>query len=606
MNFIHHHKSVAKSKSYNQFSNILHLKNAAPQVYDTSRIVPYTHIIRPKISHLEHYIKMNRKTMVIKPPEVEVPAPKNKIYSIIPLNLFQTWHTLNLPPKMKENVDLLKSQNPEFTHYLYDDDMCREFIKQHFDEDVLYTFNKLKPGAYKADLWRYCVLYVHGGIYLDIKYRCVNDFKLIELTNKEYYVKDRPRIINGIYQALMVHLPHNSILLKAIHTIVDYCKHNMYTEITPLCVTGPGLLYHLMKHDDFLSLELENIGDIIIKNNKHILEYYKEYRIEQTNTQKTSHYDSMWRSKDVYHYPTLKSTDTYNFSNHIQQLIDKNTYTFYRGTPTIVEFEDKYIMNIRWVNYTFHQNGSMEYKPRKWVSLNSRFLIDKQFNQLSPEVFLQENNYKGLEDIRIFKYNDNYYYIASLFDDNRNVPVISSDVYTLSTDAYKLNRNIILPDMYDINDIKIYEKNWSFVNYRNELCVIYNWFPLQIGKIDYPTNKMNVIDIKYNIPDYFKDARGSTCGYTTANEIWFVLHKKQSGMIGHNYQHFFAIFDMNMNIIKYSELFKFGDCKVEFCTGLIVQENSVILSYSLMDTQCFVSTYSLENINNLKWYSIQI
>ena len=55
-----------------------------------------------------------------------------KIYSLIPLNLFQTWHTLDLPNDMKKNVDLLKFQNQEFKHFLYDDEMCRNFIKRQF------------------------------------------------------------------------------------------------------------------------------------------------------------------------------------------------------------------------------------------------------------------------------------------------------------------------------------------------------------------------------------------------------------------------------------------------------------------------------------------
>jgi hypothetical protein len=75
---------------------------------------------------------------------------------------------------MRESVELLKSQNPEFTHYLFDDADCREFIAANFDYSVLDAFDRLIPGAYKADLWRYCVLYVRGGIYLDIKYHCVN------------------------------------------------------------------------------------------------------------------------------------------------------------------------------------------------------------------------------------------------------------------------------------------------------------------------------------------------------------------------------------------------------------------------------------------------
>ena len=100
----------------------------------------------------------------------------------IPLNIFQTYHTLDLPPRMRKCVDKLIQNNPEFTHHLYDDNDCRQFIKDNFPLNVVQAFDKLIPGAYKADLWRYCVLYIHGGIYLDIKYNCANKFKLIELT----------------------------------------------------------------------------------------------------------------------------------------------------------------------------------------------------------------------------------------------------------------------------------------------------------------------------------------------------------------------------------------------------------------------------------------
>ena len=137
----------------------------------------------------------------------------------IPLNIYQTWNTLELPPKMKENVELLKQQNPEFTHYLFDDKMCANFIEKYFDKSVLYTYNKLKPGAYKADLFRYCILYKYGGIYLDIKYRCINEFKLIYLTNAEYFVRDHDisNGTNGVYQALLICYPNNKILYDCIN-----------------------------------------------------------------------------------------------------------------------------------------------------------------------------------------------------------------------------------------------------------------------------------------------------------------------------------------------------------------------------------------------------
>ena len=78
---------------------------------------------------------------------------------MIPLNIFQTWKTKELPPKMQEIVNKLKKQNPEFKHYLFDDNDCRNFIKKHFNKDVLQAFDNLIPGAYKADLFRYQILW---------------------------------------------------------------------------------------------------------------------------------------------------------------------------------------------------------------------------------------------------------------------------------------------------------------------------------------------------------------------------------------------------------------------------------------------------------------
>ena len=184
---------------------------------NTSKI---TKIVHKEISntYLSNLIPRPDKIPELdKQPHIENTTVKR----VIPLKIFQTWYTLNLPPKMKKNVKRLQRENPEFEYFLFDDKMCRKFIQEHFDEDVVFAFDKLKPGAYKADLWRYCVLYIHGGIYLDIKMGCVNGFKLTQLTDKEYWVKDCSPA--GIYQAVMVCLPNNHCLYKAIQKIVENC-----------------------------------------------------------------------------------------------------------------------------------------------------------------------------------------------------------------------------------------------------------------------------------------------------------------------------------------------------------------------------------------------
>ena len=115
---------------------------------------------------------------------------KEKYDIIIPPNIFQTWHTKFLPPQMSKAVNTIRILNPGFNYFLFDDNDCREFIKTHFKPDVLDAYDSLIPGAYKADLWRYCVLFIHGGIYMDIKYTPLNGFKFINLTEKEHFVSD--------------------------------------------------------------------------------------------------------------------------------------------------------------------------------------------------------------------------------------------------------------------------------------------------------------------------------------------------------------------------------------------------------------------------------
>lgn len=221
----------------------------------------------------------------------------------IPLNIYQTWYTKNLDEKMQECVDKLKSSNPEFQHYLYDDDDCAKFIKDHFDEDVYYAYNKLIPGAFKADLWRYCVLYINGGVYLDIKYYNVNGFKLIDLTDGEYYVKDIKKNGGGVYNAFMICKAGNKKLLNAINNIVENVKNKFYGG-GALDITGPMLLKREFTEEEIDSMRL-SIGEnecptktCINLDGKPVLAMYKDY-YETRPLNKPSYHD-LWIDKKVY------------------------------------------------------------------------------------------------------------------------------------------------------------------------------------------------------------------------------------------------------------------------------------------------------------------
>jgi mannosyltransferase OCH1-like enzyme len=222
---------------------------------------------------------------------------------VIPCNIYQTWHTKDLPPLMNKHVQHIIKSHPRFTHYLYDDNDCREFIKMNYNSDVLFAFDNLIPGAYKADLWRYCILYKNGGIYMDIKYTCINSFKLLELTRKEHFVLD----VGGhnIYNALMSMKPGNSILLNCINQIVSNVKNKYYGGCC-LSPTGPAMLASFLNNNDYNNIILQHMFDkvnnkkLILMNNIPILKMYEGYYEEQDRYKKVHHYGHLWNIRQVY------------------------------------------------------------------------------------------------------------------------------------------------------------------------------------------------------------------------------------------------------------------------------------------------------------------
>jgi mannosyltransferase OCH1-like enzyme len=246
-----------------------------------------------------HFIIFNKFKYLM-----SIPYPIKTYYNpVIPLNIYQTWHTKNLPEKMMDVTRKIILNNPSFTYYLYDDNECRNFIKENFENSVLNAFDSLVPGAYKADLWRYCILYKNGGIYLDIKYEPVNGFKFINMTEKEHWVLDHDK--NGIYNALMVCKPNNKILLKAIYNIVENVKNKFY-GISALEPTGPLLLSKYFSLLDKLKFDMyhdlyETITNRFIIFNGHIIfKSYNSYLTEHNNNKKVEHYGILWNNRKIY------------------------------------------------------------------------------------------------------------------------------------------------------------------------------------------------------------------------------------------------------------------------------------------------------------------
>jgi mannosyltransferase OCH1-like enzyme len=322
----------------------------------------------------------------------------NKLGSIIPLNIYQFWHSNELPSSVKNSIDNIKRTNPEFTHTLVNEETARHFIKDNYSAEVLAAYDCIVPYAIKADLWRYCVLYKNGGVYLDVKYSCMNKFKFVYLTGHEYFCKDLDESGGGVYNALIVCKAHNNIMLRSINRVVENVKNKFYGQTT-LEPTGPMMLkaFFPTKTINGFPLELKgsNNGLYILYKNCQILAFAKHYRSQQQH-QAQEHWSTYWHNKTMYsddiptQYKIEAFAQTYNALPlcKIQTTVLVSRYN--NTTPNYTTKLNKYNTNI--IMYDVDPPIVKENKVHE-SSAYLKYIIESYYNLSEFTFFIHANEY---------------------------------------------------------------------------------------------------------------------------------------------------------------------------------------------------------------------
>lgn len=198
----------------------------------------------------------------------------------IPKVIYQTWPSLDLPPDVANAVLQVQDANRQFEHHIYDNTTRREFIKEHFPPPVLYAYDSLTPGVYKTDLWAYCILYLRGGIYLDINAVPIDGFSFNSIVECDDYFCSDNGVVNN---AIMICLPGNTIMKSCIETIYKNVLTRAYgsSELEP---TGSHLISKFIAAED-CAMEYSNkvvsITDIKLLHIPNKLQGVKEWHNKQ-------------------------------------------------------------------------------------------------------------------------------------------------------------------------------------------------------------------------------------------------------------------------------------------------------------------------------------
>lgn len=175
--------------------------------------------------------------------------------------IYRKWNTFDINQKMYENCHqkwfFLNNNISMIWHTTEEIDIYMS--KQ--SPDIYLAYRRLIPLAFKTDLWRLCILYENGGIYVDAHTKPYASIDYILdgcIRNPNLYfisVLDPPESYSGIHNGFLCCSARHPFIKASIDLIVENVSKKLYTYDS-LGVTGPLCLKKAI--NIFLGQKLNN------------------------------------------------------------------------------------------------------------------------------------------------------------------------------------------------------------------------------------------------------------------------------------------------------------------------------------------------------------
>ena len=467
-----------------------------------------------------------------------------------------------------------------------------------FGEAINCYKKRIELGGWEQELWysyyRIGLCYKHMNKIADAIYYWLEGYNFL------------PERLEGIYE--IIH--HFRIINK--HRV----SHHFYQLAIDILNKKHDKSSYLFLHNDVYTYKL--YYEYIVIANYNGIKIINDELVSIFNNCNSDEVVNNVLFNMKYYKDVLNRKSVFILDNSINSIINNESVNFKSSSSCLIKNKnnDGYLLNIRYVNYVIDTNNGV-YKncEKNIISVNRCIGFDKNFNICSDiwmNLIHDGRLYMGIEDVKIFydRYNDKIKYIGNTLHLNGQIGVVSGDYNNVSRE-------------FEINELKqtfnnsSCEKNWVFVDYNNANHIIYNWYPLNICKVN-ENNMLSIVAIK-NMPKIYSKVRGSTCGFNyqkkigendngnikiniEETEIWFVSHIVSYEQPRH-YYHIISVFDSDMNLLRYSAPFKFEGESIEYCLSLVIENDEVFISYSTWDCTTKIGVYDKQYIESLLKYN---
>ncbi len=307
-------------------------------------------------------------------------------------------------------------------------------------------------------------------------------------------------------------------------------------------------------------------------------------------------FNNLLQNYKFYVKPLTKYEKNTILLNTYKEVQEQTKETYKASTPSIIQYNDGYLANIRLVDFILNSDGSYTYPDGYSVNTkNMALIMDKNFEVIDSHVFKPEFNtncrVRGLEDVKIIDCGENIGYISTKQSDD-----VSKCTFKMAGGSYELTSPIL--KYYEIESPvnADCEKNWGLFLHEDSIKIVYKWSPLTIYTFNDEMKKMGTLSEK-KMPHIFTKVRGSTNGALYGDELWFVGHVVYYNK-PRNYYHLFIVLDKNtLELKNYSKLFTFDPhVNVEFCLGLIIEDDRIVVSHSNEDRTSKIKIYDKKMI----------
>ncbi len=547
--------------------------------------------------------------------------------NLIPRNIFQTWETSKLEKVFSYLTDKIKNNNPEYKYHFFNAEQRRDFIKKNFDPEVLECYDRIIPNAFKADLWRYCVMYKTGGIYCDINIVSLAPFDSLINNGCTFFAPiDNPRknkgslLLNGFFGCA----PGCEIIKICIEIIVDNIKnnfwHNKQTDdiiFDYLNFSGPGVLGRalnkFLERKEYESLEtshgiihknhekinllkfckdkeiIKDLDGTIILQNKNGSEDLKKLINEAASSYGVKHWgEHLGLSRKPY-------AEDICYINPTAVFINQKKYTLYRTESYPQNCPSYYESNCgKKINFYRSRSGyKLELECGK--KIDCTFVFENYSYKKSKMTEFAGTNKTKIEDIRFIEnsFSEENGQLKSLacctviknfsvFSGEKNEDGSWNEKKKLglkmntSPGVCEVNlSNGAIRLVCDLNkQASNIQKNWLIFKNKSEYYCIYSMFPLiyqkskDIKKISFTEKEKSITPEKHN----------ATCPIKIGhNKYAMICHGERKSVGKHwSYDKYLVSFDLLNNKICNIQSEKINKAKPQYYCSSIIKEGNTI------------------------------